>query len=669
VKDTFQNPSHRNKKSSRTHTATEEFFPIVGIGASAGGLDAFSRLLANLPGNTGMAYIFIQHLSRSHNSLLTELLSKATPMTVTEVREGTRVEPDHVYVIPPNTGLTISRRALHLHRRPPPPALAWPIDDFFHSLANDAGVQAIGVVLSGNASDGATGLKAIQEVGGITFAQNVASAKYGEMPKNAIDAGGADKILRPSQIGRELARIGSHSYVRRMTEKTEEERSLRDSDLQLIFGLLQETAHIDFRHYRQTTLRRRIRRRMLLRKIDSSRDYVEHIRRDPAERLALSQDLLIHTTSFFRDPKTFQALEKTVFPRLTRQRSPKLPLRIWVPGCSTGQEAYSIMIVLAEFQARHRRHFPVRLFASDIEAAAVQKARKGIYRPNELIGVSTQRLRRFFTQVPGGYQIAKSLREQCVFARQDIVHDPPYSNVSLISCRNVLIYLEPESQKRILSLFHYALEKDGALVLGPAETPTPFFRSFSKVNKEYRIYTKVPHAVRSHSKWTYSRKSAPWPSDSSLSGVVQPRSHTVEDIARVLASIELAIKNTPAVKGAKRIREKTRWQQEMIDTLTHFQTIVEDQERSAEEIQSNNEELQSTNEELETAKEELQSSNEEISTVSEELQIRNTELTQTNDDLNNLLTSVQLPLVMVGNDLQIRRVTRQARFSVFLHRI
>ena len=636
-------------------------FPIVGIGASAGGLEAFSRLLARLPPNTGMAFIFVQHLTRDHASLLTELLSKTTPMTVTEARHGVLVKPDNVYVIPPNTGLVISQRTIHLHRRLPPPAVAWPIDDFFYTLARDVGAQAIGVILSGNASDGALGLKAIKEAGGITFVQTEASAKFSEMPHNAVAAGGADKILKPGQIARELNRIGRHTYVRRTPEKADEALSLPETDLPLIFELLQATTGIDYRHYRQTTLRRRIQRRMLLRKIDGLRDYLVRLRRDPEERAALSQDMLIHTTSFFRDPKTFQALEKIVYSRLMLRRSEGVPLRIWVPGCSTGQEVYSLAIALTEFQARHPRNFPIRIFASDIEEAAIQKARKGIYAPNEMSGLSSQRTQRFFTKVAGGYQIAKSIRELCVFARQDIVHDPPFSNISLISCRNVLIYLEPIWQKKVLAFFHFALEKDGFLLLGPSETPSPFFRSFSNANKEYRIYTKVPRVGGDYARWNYPRKAVPWHAGTAFSGIIPPPSRSAEDIERFLRSFNLAAANPPSGKEAKQIREKTLWQKQIVETLTHFQTTLEEQERTAEEIQSNNEQLQSTNEELETAKEELQSSNEELVTLSEELQTRNTELTQLYDDLNNLFSSVQIPLLMIGNDLGIRRVTATAK--------
>jgi two-component system, chemotaxis family, CheB/CheR fusion protein len=472
---------------------TSESFPVVGIGASAGGLEAFTKLLKHLPGDTGMAFVLVQHLDPTHASALTEILSRATAMPVTEVKDGMRVEPDHVYVIPPNTNMAILHRILSLMPRTEKHGLHLPIDYFLHSLAEDRRGRSVGVILSGTASDGTVGLKAIKAEGGITFAQDERSAKYDGMPRSAILSGFVDCILPPEGIARELVRLSRHPYVMLSREAQTREWASGETDiLNKVFILLRTHTGVDFTDYKHTTIRRRIQRRMLLHQIDRMEQYVQLLQQHAEEVEALYQDLLINVTSFFRDPDSFRMLRKKMFPRLLKTRGPDQTIRVWVPGCSTGEEAYSIAISLLESIGDKRAEIPVQIFATDISGAAIEKARAGVYPKSIEQDVSAERLRRFFVKSEHGYQIKKAVREMCVFARQNAVKDPPFSKLDLISCRNVMIYLGPPLQKKLLPIFHYALKPDGLLMLGSSETIGGFSNLFVLADKKEKIYTKRP---------------------------------------------------------------------------------------------------------------------------------------------------------------------------------
>jgi len=472
---------------------TSESFPVVGIGASAGGLEAFTKLLKHLPGNTGMAFVLVQHLDPTHASALTEILSRATAMPVTEVRDGMRIEPNHVYVIPPNTNLAILHRMLSLMPRTEKQGLHLPIDYFLRSLAEDRRGRAVGVILSGTASDGTLGLKAIKAEGGVTFAQDEESAKYDGMPRSAILSGFVDCILPPEGIARELTRLSRHPYVMLSQEAQTREWTSGETDvLNKVFILLRTHMGVDFTDYKHTTIRRRIQRRMLLHRIERMDQYVQFLHQHADEVEALYHDLLINVTGFFRDPNSFRALRKKMFPRLLKNRGPDQSVRVWVPGCSTGEEAYSIAISLLESIGDKRAEIPVQIFATDISGAAIEKARAGVYPKSIEQDVSAERLRRFFVKSENGYQIKKAVREMCVFARQNAVKDPPFSKLDLISCRNVMIYLGPPLQKRLLPIFHYALKPDGLLMLGSSETIGAFSNLFVLADKKEKIYSKKP---------------------------------------------------------------------------------------------------------------------------------------------------------------------------------
>ncbi|MFA5138537.1 MAG: chemotaxis protein CheB [Elusimicrobiota bacterium] len=463
-------------------------FPVVGVGASAGGLDAFRRLLEALPSRPGMAFVLVPHLSPWHESQLTEILSKATRMPVTQARSRTRVLPDHVYILPPNRDMRIQGGALRLARRKPGPQSA--VDVFLASLADDQGGRAIGVVLSGEGSDGTRGLERIKSQGGVVFAQSEGSAGHPSMPRSAVLSGCVDFVLSPEGIAQELGRIRRRPGLRKDGTESDEPA------LRKLLALLRLAKGVDFGLYKRTTVLRRIRRRMALLPTDSLARYAGRLEKDPSELEALFKDMLIHVTGFFREPAAYRALLKRVYPNLLRKRSPRDPIRIWVPGCATGEEAYSQALNLLEYIGDRAPGIPVQIFATDISEQALAKAREGLYPESIAADVSKERLRRFFKKEARGYRIAKPVRDLCVFARQDLAVDPPFSNIDLISCRNVLIYLGAELQKRLFAVFHYALNPHGFLVLGAAETVGVRSDMFAPVDDKARIYAKRPGGAR-----------------------------------------------------------------------------------------------------------------------------------------------------------------------------
>jgi two-component system CheB/CheR fusion protein len=492
-------PSRRSADRSKPKPAAAErdaeqppaAFPIVGIGASAGGLEAFTQLLTHLPTDTNMAFVLVQHLDPKHESHLTELISRVTKMPVSEVTEGMPVAPNHVFVIPPNTNMAVLHGSLHLMPRAESHGLHLPIDYFLRSLAEDQLGKAIGVILSGTASDGVLGLKAIKAEGGITFAQDERSAKYDGMPHSAITAGVVDIVLPPEGIAVELARLGRHPYLNyARAAKTDEVLSEGQDDLNKLFILMRTATGVDFSYYKHTTIKRRIKRRMALHQIEPLAHYVTYLRENPAEVRALYDDILISVTSFFRDPEAFEGLKTSVFPNLLKQQSRGTPIRVWVPGCSTGEEAYSIAICLIEFLNDLASDTLFQIFATDISNVALERARIGIYSEAIALDITPERLKRFFVKVDRGYQISKTIRDTCVFARQNLVKDPPFSKLDLISCRNVLIYLGSVLQKKIIPLFHFALKPDGFLMLGTSETIGAFSDLFASVDRKNKVYSK-----------------------------------------------------------------------------------------------------------------------------------------------------------------------------------
>ncbi|HME97851.1 MAG TPA: chemotaxis protein CheB, partial [Methylomirabilota bacterium] len=469
-------------------------FPTVGIGASAGGLDAFTEILRALPPDTGMAFVVIQHLDPTHASMLPEILGRATSMPVTEVADQMVVKPNHVYVIPPGVTMAITRGTLQLTPRREVKGQHRPIDHFLRALAEDQGHRAIGVILSGSATDGTLGLEAIKAEGGITFAQDE-SAQHTSMPNSAIAAGCVDFVLPPAEIAQEIARISRHPYVTRGAEEILSSPGSEPS-LSRVLDQLRVATGVDFSSYKRNTLLRRITRRAVLHKMDGLRDYARFLQGDPAETEALYQDVLISVTSFFRNSDAFEILKSKVFPRLVKDRSRHDPVRVWSIGCSTGEEAYSIAIAWAEFSEAARLQIPLQVFATDLNGASIEKARAGIYRRSIVQDVSPERLRRFFFESDGTYRISKAIRDTTVFARHNVLTEPPFSRIDLISCRNLLIYLELSLQQKAMGMMHYALKPGGVLWLGSSETIGSYRDLFDVEDGKYKMYVKKPGPPR-----------------------------------------------------------------------------------------------------------------------------------------------------------------------------
>ena len=480
-------------------------FPIVGIGASAGGVEAFSQILRALPADTGMGFVLILHLDPTHASMLTEILSRATPMPVAEVTDQMAVEPNHVYVIPPGVNIDISGGILRLSPRKDFRGQQRTIDHFLQSLAEDQHHRAIGVILSGSATDGTLGLEAVKAEGGLTFAQDD-TAQHTSMPKSAVAAGCVDLVLPPAAIAQEIARISRHPFLAREAEDQAEPQAVEPT-LRRVLDQLRAVTGVDFTLYKRNTLYRRITRRAVLHQMEALKDYAQLLQNNPAEVEALFEDVLINVTSFFRNPEAFDVLKTKVFPVLTKDRSRHDPLRVWVIGCSTGEEAYSIAIAFAEFAEINRIQVPLQIFATDLNGAGVEKARAGIYPKTIAQGISADRLRRFFFETDGTYQISKTIRDSVVFAKHNVLTEPPFSRIDLLSCRNLLIYLEGPLQQKAMSVMHYALKTNGYLWLGSSETIGGFRDLFEVEDAKHKFYVKKAAVPRLPQ--TFIREMAP----------------------------------------------------------------------------------------------------------------------------------------------------------------
>jgi two-component system CheB/CheR fusion protein len=482
---------------------------VAGIGASAGGLEAYSQLLESLPADPGAAIVLVQHLDPHRGSSLPEILRSVSKLPILEASQGVRLERDHVYVVPPNVQLAMVDGHLQLSPRPHDASQFLPIDFFFRSLAEHAGAHAIGVVLSGSASDGAAGLREVKAAGGITIAQEPESARHDGMPRSAIATGAVDLVLTPAEIGREIARIAGQAGLRLQGEPDEPQQELLQAALRRIFKTLRSRTGVDFSPYKLPTIRRRLHRRMVLHRVPDLGRYAELLERDPDEVDGLHQDLLIQVTRFFRDPEAFAVLAERVLPQITADNE---SIRMWVPGCSTGEEAYSLAMVLLETLGDRAGSTAVQIFATDLSERSIEVARAGVYPESIAADVSPERLNRFFTRLDGKYRIHRAVRDAIVFARQDLARDPPFSRLDLIVCRNVMIYLGTALQKKLLGTFHYALKPQGFLMLGPAESIGSSGDQFRALDKKHRLYVNKPQSgpfeVGAMPAWPRSRERA-----------------------------------------------------------------------------------------------------------------------------------------------------------------
>ncbi len=732
---------------------------VVGIGASAGGLEALRELVARLPVDSGLAFVVLQHLPPSQLGRLAGLLGQVATLPVLDVESGHRIRRDTIMIVPPHTAASISRGTLVLRQAAPGSRPSAPIDGLFASLAEVLGERAIGIVLSGTANDGTDGLRAIQAAGGITLAQDPTTARFDEMPRSAIAGGVVELVLTPAQIGDELAAIARLPPAGEISP-----------NLEAIFAKLEIASGIDFSHYKRSTIERRLARRMTKLHLGSLVDYLGYLEIHADEAAAVYEDLLIHVTEFFRDPKVFERIAADVIPALVRDKPADAPIRVWVPGCSTGEEVYSFAMMLVEHLGDDRA---IQLFGTDLSERAIDTARRGRYPLAIAAKVGEARLKRFFHREGTGYRINPALRERCVFVRHDLATDPPFSKLDLVSCRNVLIYLGVALQKRVIPIFHYALNQPGFLVLGPAESIGAYDTLFATVDPDVRIYQRksaarpvltFPLASRSEHRDARAlevvrsvidvqrdvdhvllsrygpacvvvddnldvvqyrgragRYLEPPPGQPQLSllrmardglagelplaiqrarradapvrqdGVVISeggRDHRFdleviplrgaanakhyflvifEEAAAGLPTAPDRARRGPKV-GMRDRDELGRLQQELIATKEYLASLTaqhlatsEELGIANEELQSTNEELQSGMEELQTAKEELQSTNEELETVNDELNANNALLHEANDDLENVLASVEIAIIIVDDERRVRRFTPKAR--------
>lgn len=480
-------------KLNRSKIKPLQPFLIVGIGASAGGLPAFTEFLSQLPTDPNLALVIIQHLDPSHKSHLADLLAKSSRLPVIEIKNGQSVKPNHVYVIPPGADLEITGGILHLipRQKNAKPPFHLPIDIFFKSLANDRGDQAVGIVLSGTGADGALGLQAIKAAGGHTFIQDIATAQFPDMPKAALSASEIDYALPCNAIAKQLVHLAKSMTSQRTSDKNDSDIFIGHEDqISRIFKILQEETGADFSRYKAATFQRRLLRRLKVHNDATLEEYLDVLNKDKTEAQALHREILIHVTSFFRDPEIFELLKTSILPKIIKDKPLNVPLRFWVPGCSTGEEVYSLAITVLEFLKNANLNYSLQIFGSDISEAVLEKARHGTYSEKDMIGVSPERQSLYFTKVAKDYQISKTIRESCIFAKQDLTQDPPFSKLDLISCRNLLIYFGSNLQDRTFAVFHFALNPCGFLVLGTAETACNFSNLFTAMDKKHKIYTK-----------------------------------------------------------------------------------------------------------------------------------------------------------------------------------
>lgn len=646
--------------------APEKTFSIVGMGASAGGLEAFENFFRSLPAATGLAFVLVPHLDPNHASILTEILQRTTAMPVIEAQDQMSVAPDHVYVIPPNRDLSIFHGALQLAVPEVPRGQRMPIDAFLRSLAEDQGERAIGIVLSGTGTDGTQGLRAILGAGGVTLVQEPASAKYDGMPTSALRGGYATHVLAVEKMPAAL--LSGGRPARQGSAKQPAPPAIPASGMSRLLQLLRSSTGHDFSLYKKSTIGRRIERRMAQHELGDIEVYTRYLKEHPAEVQALFKELLINVTNFFRDPEAFVALKQDVLPPLLADKAEDDVFRVWVTGCATGEEAYSIAIVLRELIDETRHGVKVQIYSTDLDEDAIAVARAGHYPPNIAADVTPERLHRFFVKEEAGYRIKKEIREMVVFAVQNVIKDPPFTRLDLLCCRNLMIYLEPELQNRLIPAFHYALKRDGVLFLSPSENIGNYPELFAPLNRKWKLYRAVHTAAPARAVMTGGLKWAKQRGGPEVDEeLIKVREINLAELTRRVLQLELRtalheeLAPTPGKNAAASDNERAEeLARDLAYTRENLQSTIEEQQASNEELQSTNEELQSTNEELETSKEELQSLNEELVTVNAELQAKIEQLAGMQNDMKNLLDNISVGTVFLDDQLQIRRFTREA---------
>ncbi len=747
---------------------------IVGVGASAGGLDALEQFLGHVPMKSGMAYVVVQHLDPTHKAMLSELLQRVTRMPVREALQGMTVEADCVYVIPPNTELRVSGDTLQLAHPAEPRGLRLPVDVLFSSLASAQGERAVAVVLSGMGADGTLGMQAVKAVGGLTAAQTPESAQFDSMPRSAIAAGCVDIIASAAQLPARIVAFADQLPKRDGSPDSQEMSLPPAAPMEQIIHLLQAHTGHDFSLYKVSTLLRRIERRMIIHRLTSHDTYADFLARNPHEIELLFKELLIGVTEFFRDPATWQHLGDVALPDLLASRDTRRDLRAWVVGCSTGEEAYSLAILFRETvqELSDADGFSLQIFASDLSPDAIATARRGRYPLSISDHVSADRLSRFFSAHDTCYEVNESIRDMVLFAQHDVILDPPFTRLDIVSCRNLLIYFDTALQRRLVPLFHYCLKPDGILFLGTSESVGAFGHLFSPIHAKHRLYRREnvvsiggpDFLLRSFPPLSSKSKELHVPptdeprrdadnlqsaADELLLQVYAPAAVVVngdgdivyisgrtgrylepaagkanwnfhamvrEDLRAPLATAlrQAAVQTEPvqlhglrarssdgehrvdvtvqavraptALEGmtmvvfrevaphasqpnddtaptppaSARTAEIQGYQDEIVSLREKARASREELQSTNEELQSTNEELQSTNEELTTSKEEMQSMNEELQTINNELQTKLDDLALAQSDMKNVLNSVDIAILFLDQQLNVRRYTDRA---------
>ncbi len=758
------------KKFDFSSSAPATDFLIVGIGASAGGVDALKKLFRNIKKDSGMAYVIIIHLSPDRESIMPEILGKETSLPVCQVEDGMEIEPDHIYMNPSDQDVSLEKGVFRLDDIHGRHSERLPIDIFLRSLAKVQNRNSVCLILSGSGTDGTQGLKAVKEAGGLVIVQDPDEAEYDGMPRSAIDSGFVDYVQSLEKIPDQLTDFFAGSTQITIEDDTEE--SSVKKQLQKIFSFLQQRTGHDFSNYKLTTVNRRIERRMSVHRLSDLSSYVKLLQRSKNEADKLFRELLISVTNFFRDPKAFEALKEQVLKPLVKSKSHNETLRVWVPGCATGEEAYSIAIQLQELMHKYEKNLETQIFATDLDHHAIVKARKGIYPDSISVDLDKSRLNKFFTREGDYFSVKSAIRQMLVIAEQNVIKDPPFKNLDLLSCRNLLIYLDSSIQKNLVPMLHYSLKTNGYLFLGNSESIGGFAHLFSTVSQKHKIFKvkaaspqqldilNVPltgnrSGSRDKDRFSAMDFSIADMAESSILEHFAPPSVIVDkegiiryihgrtgkflepaagearmniyDMAReglaseLYGAVNRLIQNEtdhvileqirvqtngdtvnisvdlrqicygsleqnfiliafseqedpPGVdagkeqaeisssdSGDQRIQELKR---ELRNTRENLQTKVEEYQTTNEELKSSNEELQSaseelqsTNEELETAEEELQSLNEELETVNDELNEKNRELKRTHADLDNLMNSIEIPVLFLDTETRVKRFT------------
>lgn len=753
-------------------SATDDIIDIVGIGASAGGLVALEDFMGNVPADSGLAYVVVQHLSPTEKTQLSELLQRATSLGVHEARQDELIKPNSVYVIPPNTEIRVVKDRLHLASPTEPRGLRLPINVLFSSLAAARGRNAIAVVLSGMGSDGTLGLQAVRAVGGLTVVQTPDSAQFDSMPKSAIAAGCDDIVDTPEALPERilgyLRQIGGPAAIDPDATGSKSEQDA----MQSILGLLQKRTKHDFSQYRSTTLNRRMQRRLAIHGLSDLTEYASLLADNPQEVDLLFNELLIGVTDFFRDPEVWAYLTDTAIPELLRRKETEPELRVWCVGCSTGEEAYSLAMTMIEAMDGQSRDFKLQIFATDLSQDAITRARSGEYPLTIESSVGERRLARFFSKHDSHYRVNQSIRDHVLFAQHDVILDPPFTKLDLISCRNLLIYFDPQLQRSLLPLFHYSLRPGGLLLLGSSESVGRLGHLFLPLDSKLRLFQRQDRAVGGGADFLLNsypplsgkakerdvKNPEPSPSDQSSQGLQaaadrvllqiyapaavvlnrdadivyisgrtgkylepaagkanwnihamarqelrEPLAQAIKKAAAESTSVNLyglevstngssqrvdltvqALQEPASLRGLTivvfrdapdpptspeagkgkgsraRQADAQRHQEEVQALREESQRHREEAEAAQEELQSTNEELQSTNEELTTSKEELQSMNEELQTINNEMQTRLDDLMLAQSDMQNVLNSIEIAILFLDRDLNVRRYTERA---------